>query len=601
MNQLPHKEPSEEMISLGGLGVSRGLVVWLLFLTLALALLEGMGLGMLLPVLAYMRGGGLPASGPLGDLLQGALGWLTAWGRGWDLAGLLVITLGVIVLRYFVNYLRDVRLMRMQLSITRLLREKLVAALVRSDLGYLLSRRSGELLSTLTLETDRAGQSASAQVSIITSLILIAVYLAILLMISPLLTVCTFPILGLVALVMRWQSKKARALTEAVSEQNLRLGDQAAELLGGMARIKMRNQEAETERRLSETVGRIFQGMYRLDRMRLGVEISAHPLMAAAGLLVILLAVVAADLDLAATGVFLFVLVRMAPQVSLLINLWALRNACLASLRRVSGLLAMADEQREHLGGERETPAPGESIEFEDVWFAYPGQEGRGFALQGIGCRIPANSLTAVVGRSGAGKTTLVSLISAYRLPSRGRVLLDGHPLESYRLAALRKGMAFVDQVPFFFNDTIRENLNFGVEPPLDDAALKRVLVDSGSWEFVSHLDQGLDTLVGERGSRLSQGQKQRLAIAHALAVNARVLVLDEPTSALDQASEQIIARTVRELASRMTVIVIAHRLETVRRADNILVLEDGRLVAQGGHESLLAQSPQYNELFGSR
>ena len=221
-----------------------------------------------------------------------------------------------------------------------------------------------------------------------------------------------------------------------------------------------------------------------------------------------------------------------------------------------------------------------------------------GYALQQIDCFIPARSLTAVVGRSGAGKTTLISLLAAYHLPTQGEISFDGQPLENYRLATLRRGMAFVDQEPFFFNDTIRENLNFGVEPPLDDASLEQALRDSGSWEFVSQLDQGLDTMVGERGSRLSQGQKQRLAIAHALVINARVLILDEPTSALDKTSELIIAQTIRELAARLTVIVIAHRLETVRRADQILLLEHGRLIAQGDHESLLADCPQYRELF---
>lgn len=593
---------SATKISLTGLGVTRLTVAWLFILTLALAMFEGMGLGMLLPVLAYVRSGGLPqGGGALGDLLRAGLGWLGSWGKNWELAGLLSVTLGVIVFRYFINYLRDVRLAHLRLSITRRLRERLVGALVHADLGYLLSRRSGELLSTLTLETERAGQAASSQVSIITSLVLLVVYVAILLLLSPLLTACTAPILALVALVLRWQSKKSASLTLAVSEQNLRLGDQAQELLGGMARIKMRNQESQAELLLATTVGRIFQGMFNLERLRLAVEISTHPLMAMAGLLVILLAVLAADMGLATMGVFLFVLVRLAPQVTQFINLWAYRNACRASLGRVSDLVGQAAGQRESAGGDRREPAPLEGVEFRDVWFRYPGALEEGYALKQIDCALPAHSLTAVVGRSGAGKSTLASLLAAYHLPTQGEILLDGHPLESYRLSILRQGMAFVDQEPFFFNDTIRENLNFGVAPPQDDAVLEQALKDSGSWEFVSRLEQGLDTPVGERGSRLSQGQKQRLAIAHALVVKARVLILDEPTSALDQTSELIIAHTLRELASRLMVIVIAHRLHTVRWADQILLLEQGRLIAQGDHDSLLADCPQYRELFGKQ
>lgn len=339
--------------------------------------------------------------------------------------------------------------------------------------------------------------------------------------------------------------------------------------------------------------------MFNLERLRLAVEISTHPLMAAAGLLVMLLAVAAAEVSLEVMAVFVFVLVRMAPQVNLFINIWSQRNACMASLQRVRQLVAQAGERRESGGGHRPGPVPVEGVEFRDVWFRYPGAKEDDYALREVNCAIAANSLTAVVGRSGAGKSTLANLLAAYHLPTQGEILLDGHPLETYRLSALRHGMAFVDQQPFFFNDTIRENLNFGVVPPLSDEALEQVLKDSGSWEFVSRLEQGLDTPVGERGSRLSQGQKQRLAIAHALVVKARVLILDEPTSALDKTSERIIAQTIRNLASRLMVIVIAHRLQTVRWSDQILLVEQGRLIAQGNHDSLLASCPQYRELFG--
>ncbi|MCB2189970.1 MAG: ABC transporter ATP-binding protein/permease [Deltaproteobacteria bacterium] len=599
MNRPDATPPSDFKTDLAGLDVSRASVAWLFILTMVLALFEGVGLGMLLPVLAYVRTGGLPGGGPASQIMQDALGWLGAWGKSWELAGLLVMTFGIICLRYAVNYVRDVRLARLRLSITRTLRNKVVRSLVRSDLGYLLSNRSGELQTNLILETDRAGQAASAQISIVTSSALIVVYVLLLILLSPLLTACTAPILAAVALVLRWQSKKSVSLANAVSEQNLRLGDQASEVLGGILRIKMRGQEEHAEQLLSSTANRIFHGMFNLERLRLAVEISTHPLMAAAGLLVILLAVAAAEVGLAVMAVFVFVLVRMGPQVNQFINLWSHRNACLASLHRVRAMMTQAGQRRESVGGDRQEPAPTKGVEFRDVWFRYPGSLEDGYALEEIDCAIPAPSLTAVVGRSGAGKSTLANLLSAYHLPSQGQILLDGQPMESYRLAALRKGMAFVDQEPFFFNDTIRENLNFGVEPPLSDADLEQALKDSGSWEFVSRLEQGLDTPVGERGSRLSQGQKQRLAIAHALAVKARVLIFDEPTSALDKTSELIIAQTIRELASRLMVIVIAHRLQTVRWADRILFLERGRLIAQGDHDSLIADCPQYRELFG--
>ena len=219
---------------LAGLGVTRATVVWLFLLTLVLAVFEGAGLGMLLPVLAYVRTGGLPGGGPLAHTLQGALGWLGALGKGWDLAALLLITLGIICLRYAINYQRDVRLVHLRLSITRRLRRRVVRSLVRADLGYLLSRRSGELQAILTMETDRAGEAASSQIGVLTSVALIAVYIVVLLLLSPLLTACAAPIFIALGFTLRWQSKRSATLTSAVSSMNLRLGDQASEVLGGI-------------------------------------------------------------------------------------------------------------------------------------------------------------------------------------------------------------------------------------------------------------------------------------------------------------------------------------------------------------------------------
>ena len=596
----PTFNPGQAAVRIDNLGIDQKTVFLLLALTVLMALLEGAGLGMLMPILTLVSSSDVAGGGFLHDFMHKALAWSESFGQAYRLPLILSLAFLLIVLRYFVNYLRDVRVARLRLGIIRLLRRRLIDALVNSRLGYIGANRSGELQATLTVECERAAEAAAAKVAIATSIALIAVYAGLLLLLSPLLTLCAVPILGTVGLVLHWQRRKSADLTQAVSKYNLRLGDQTSEFLGGITRIKMRGQQERTSGELFGTIERIFKGMLSLERLRLMVEISMHPLLAFAGLSIIFIAVQVIRVDLAVLGVFLFVLLRMAPQLNMLVSFWAYHHSCRASLVRVLNLAEQAELNLESAGGQQQLPDEIPDLSCSEVWFSYPGAPKDHYALKRVDCVIPSGAFTAVVGRSGAGKSTLINLFAAYHSPQRGQVMSGGRNLAEYRLKDYRKRIGMVEQTPFLFNGTIRENLNYGVEPPLDDQGLKGVLKESGSWEFVKRLPGGLEAMVGERGSRLSQGQKQRLAIAHALATGARLLILDEPTSALDKSSELIVAQTLKNLAGRLTIVVIAHRLETVRRADLILVLEGGRLIAQGDHDSLLKECETYRELFGN-
>ncbi|KIX15438.1 ABC transporter ATP-binding protein [Dethiosulfatarculus sandiegensis] len=600
MAEINHLFTNKTSEAYSHLKIKNTTILLLFVLTVLMALFEGAGLGMLLPLLAFVQSGAPQGDGLLHDFMQKVLSWSEIFGKDYELVLLLSATLLVIMVRYFINYLRDARLARLRLDITRRLRKMLLGALLQAGLGYIAESKTGELQAGLTTECERAAESAAAKVAVITSGILIVIYISLLLLLSPLLTLFTIPVLALVGLLLNWQRKKSRNLTYSVSQQNMSLGNQVSETLRGITRIKMRGQQNATGKKLSETIERIFTGMLGLEKLRLLVEISMHPLLALAGLTVIYLAVKIIQVDMVILGVFLFILLRMAPQVNLLVSLWAYYNSCRASLERVTGLIRQAEACEEATGGGLSLSLnnPPE-IKTTDVTFKYSGAKDKTYAIEDISCQIAAGSLTAVVGRSGAGKSTLISLLAAHHAPTKGRIEFNGVPLKEYSLSNLRRRIGLVEQNPFLFNSTIRQNLNFGRQTPLDETGLQNALKESGSLDFVERLEQGLETLAGEQGSRLSQGQRQRLAIAHSLAIDARLLILDEPTSALDKTSELIIARTLRRLAGKLTVVVIAHRLETVRRADLILVLDKGRLTAKGDHASLLQTSGIYRELFG--
>ena len=235
-------------------------------------------------------------------------------------------------------------------------------------------------------------------------------------------------------------------------------------------------------------------------------------------------------------------------------------------------------------------------LTFEDVSFAYPGSETA--ALDRIDLRIPAGSLVAFVGRSGAGKTSLIQLLCRFYAPSAGRILLDGHPIGELRLSDYRRQLAVVFQSIVLFSDTVRANVAFGQVDQVDDAAILAALEVAQARDFVEALPEGLDTKLGDGGGGLSGGQRQRLAIARAVLKDAPVLILDEATSALDNESEAAIQASLDSAAVGRTTLVIAHRLSTVERADLIVVMDKGKVVAVGNHAELIASKGLYSSLY---
>jgi len=252
-------------------------------------------------------------------------------------------------------------------------------------------------------------------------------------------------------------------------------------------------------------------------------------------------------------------------------------------------------EQVEHNDGKPTAPVPlrGE-IAFENVSFGYP--RGREVALQEIQLHIQPGETIAFVGESGAGKSTLVNLAIGFRQPTAGRVTLDGRDLRELDLRTYRRQIGVVPQQTLLFNGTLRENVTYGLEKVFDDT-LWQILADANLAEFVRSLPQGLDTPLGESGTRLSGGQRQRLAIARALVRNPRLVILDEATSALDTESERLVQEAVVRLTKDRTTLIVAHRFSTIRHAHRIVVLQAGRIVELGTQAELMAKAGQFYRL----
>lgn len=238
------------------------------------------------------------------------------------------------------------------------------------------------------------------------------------------------------------------------------------------------------------------------------------------------------------------------------------------------------------------------NIEFKEVSLMYPGAST--WALSQISIKAGPGNVTALVGASGSGKSTFINLVIGFLRPSKGQVLLDNQNMSELDMREVRKFVSMVPQESVLFDGSVRDNVTYGMTD-IPEAKFIQALKDANAWEFVTQLPEGPETIVGERGARISGGQKQRLAIARALIRDPRILILDEATSALDSESENLIQQALATLMKNRTTFVVAHRLSTIMRADEIIVLEQGSLVERGSHADLLAKKGVYHRLFSAQ
>jgi ABC-type multidrug transport system fused ATPase/permease subunit len=273
------------------------------------------------------------------------------------------------------------------------------------------------------------------------------------------------------------------------------------------------------------------------------------------------------------------------------------RNVILANMEVMFEFKAWLERVHRHVQKDGHLPftALNAGIQFKDVSFSYNAESGD--VLKNVSFAISKNTMVAIVGSSGAGKSTIMALLGRLYDPLAGRILVDDIDLRDYQVDTWRRSLSVVSQSVFLINDTVERNLTFGLMREVAPSEVRRAAELAACSEFIEALPDGYQTLLGERGSRLSGGEQQRLAIARAILTNPQVLILDEATSHLDSITEQAIQKSIDSFRSGRTLIVIAHRMSTIRRADKIIVLKDGIAIEEGTHETLIATGGYYWKL----
>ena len=299
--------------------------------------------------------------------------------------------------------------------------------------------------------------------------------------------------------------------------------------------------------------------------------------------------------DQLTAGVFTSIVVSMTMLLKPLKQLTTVNSEFQRGMAACESIFAVLDEANEQDSGKLQLQKCKGNIEFNDVSFSYPGKDQK--ALTNVSFDLAAGKTLALVGKSGSGKSTISSLLTRFYLAQEGQILIDGNPIDEIGLRSLRQQFALVSQHVTLFNDSIANNIAYGMADKVSREDILQAAKSAHVMEFVEQLPEGIDTIIGENGLMLSGGQRQRIAIARAILRDAPILILDEATSALDTESERLIQDALEELQSNRTSIVVAHRLSTIENADNIIVMEQGQIVEQGNHQALLDKQGVYAQL----
>lgn len=507
-----------------------------------------------------------------------------------------LLLIGLFLVRGITGFISSYGMNWVGRQVIQVLRGEMFARLLRLPNAYYTQHSSGELVAKLIYHVEQVAQASTNAVTILIRDSLTVVFLlAWMFYISGWLAALFLVVGPLLAILTRYVSRRFRKISHRIQDSMTGVTEVASQAIEGHKVVKAFGAQ-DYEQQQFEKINRKNASLQMKLAATSAASVPITQFLAACVLSgVIYLATLDPMLEKVTPGGFVSFIAAMMLLMPSLKRLSTVNASLQRGIAAAEGIFHLLDAVPEPDEGDRPLQRAQGALSFNEVSFRYQAEQDD--VLKAISFQIEAGKMTALVGRSGSGKSTLVGLVPRFYDPQQGAVLLDGVDIRTYRLADLRAQIALVSQDVVLFNDTVANNIAYG-RPSAPRAEIESAARVAYADEFIRALSNGYDTLIGENGVLLSGGQRQRLAIARAVLKDAPILILDEATSSLDTASERTIQKALEHLMQGRTTLVIAHRLSTVEKADQILVMEAGQIVEAGRHAELLAREGRYAALY---
>ncbi len=555
------------------------------------SLSEGIGISLLIPFLQNLQSGNsLIINNPI---IQNIDQYLINFEPQQRVLVLTSSILVAILIKAVLSYIYTALCSWLQYSTLHRLRTAVYKQLITVSQSFWDTNKSGEMLNLISQETDYSSQALTFLIWVIINLSMIGIFGLLLLLISWRLTLLVTLAFLLISVLIRILTSKTQALGRKYQQANIYLSNLTLETFTGIKTIRAFGKESYEEQRYYQGSKKSCDSGINLARQTVMVDPISEGLSVAILMYVMLIAFYT-QVTLPVLITFIFMLYRLQPQVQKL-NSNLTQIIALSNCVKLVFLLLEPEDKPYVISGNIKFDEFKKGITFKDVYFLYPVQNKP--ALENISLFIPKGKTTALVGYSGAGKSTIINLIFRFYDVTSGEIYIDEYPIKKLDLATWRSHMSLVSQDVHIFSSTVRENIAYG-RPDATETEIIAAAKQAHAHEFICELSQGYNTFVGDRGIKLSGGQRQRISIARAILCNPEILILDEATNALDNISEKLIQDAIDILSQNRTVIVIAHRLSTIKNADQIIVLKEGKVKEQGSFNDLMEKQAVFHELY---
>jgi ABC-type multidrug transport system fused ATPase/permease subunit len=588
------------------MGLSWRPIIFLFGLNLVGTIFEGMGIAMLLPIGELMISGNdvepLVAEARHWQILQTVYGTI---GLQISLPILLVTSLFLMIVRQLLLLTRAIYTARLQYTLISDVRNDGFERYFSATTEYQTKSPAGDIINDLTTELVQGIGAIFGALLICNYVITTLVYVVGMIWLSSQMTLTVILIIALGFLMLRRVFRKTEDAARERTQANRGVSRFLLERLAAARLVRLAGTEAAELSIMAEHTARQRVSWIDVAQLRAIVEATIEPLAIAVSFIILMIGYTGFGMTLPSIGLFVIILVRLLPGMKGSMLVWQSMIANLVSLSAVVERLKAMHDAQETPGGTLELKSLRTGIRLKDVAFAYSNEEGQpndAPALNSVNITFYAGQLTGIVGPSGSGKSTLIDLLPRLREPEAGQILFDETPIEQFSRHSLRQAIAFAPQDPQIFDVTAAQHIRFGKDDATDDEIREAARL-AGVDGFIGTLPNGYNTLLGDRGYRLSGGQRQRLDLARALVRQAPILILDEPTSALDADSEHSFRNVLLRIRNETptTLIVIGHRLSTIRHSNRIVVLQDGQVSEAGSHDKLLASGGWYASAFAKQ